>query len=106
MSSNHDNASPRGQGLVHFEEMLGALRQRGCIPPEELELITEMRHEGSINTLWLKKNYHPEETNQEFEIVEEFKPLVFGPYHALYAIAEGSSGIVYKGWEKIGRAHV
>ena len=96
-----DDSNPH-QGVFgpNFTQMLDALKKRGCIDPEELKLIGEMRHEGAINTMWLKHNYHDDHNSeQEVDVIEEFKPIAFGVYQALFAFAEGASGIVYKGWE-------
>lgn len=94
-----------GGNQVGFNALLEQVSQKQHIVPEEMRLIEEMRAEGLVDTAWLRRNYEPgsvrETQEMDLEVIEEFKPLIFECYQALYAVGEGGSGIVYKGW-KIG----
>ena len=94
-----DGNQHQGDFGANFTRILESLKKQGDLDPEELKLIGEMRNEGAINTLWLQHHYQQSNREQEVEVIEEFKPISFADYQALFAFAEGAAGIVYKGWQ-------
>jgi len=88
-----------GKQISHFRQMLKELKECGCLDGEELALIREMYDGGAINTMWVKQNYSLENLDEDVEVVEEVQHVIYGPYHALYPVAHGASGTIYKAWE-------
>ncbi len=84
--------------MTVFEEILKILKDQYSISQEDEAWLKKIHSQGEIDTGWLQKNYQikPQESCEDKEIY----PIVFGAYHALYPIAEGSACTIYKGWKQ------
>lgn len=84
--------------LSRFEGILAVLKEKYSLSLEDEEWLKEIHSQGEIDTGWLQKNYNIQDGESITQ--EQTCPIVFGSYHALYSIAQGSACTIYKGWKQ------